>query len=99
MISASSFGRDHIGPVARRQVDPGDVAHLLEAGEPGVALVQRLLVLLGRVSGVDEGARDVEPRLVRQLDCFAQDTARLRDRPLPEGLELLLAESVENVSL
>ena len=49
----------------------------------------------GGVPGADEGARDVEPRVVGQLEGVAQDTARLRDRPLPERLELLLAEPVE----
>src|SRR5215207_9557424 len=51
-------------PVARRQVDPGDVADLLQAPQPRVAFLRGVLVLLGGVPGADDRARDVEPHVV-----------------------------------
>src|SRR5512132_4537666 len=60
---------DHIGevlrarphrPVACREVDPGDIPQLLEAPQPVVALLDRSLVLLGRVRRADGGARHIE---------------------------------------
>src|SRR5205823_2838376 len=83
------------GPVARGQVDPGHVAELGKAGEPGVVLFDGVLVLLGGVPRGDDRGRHIEARIVRQLDGLAQDATRLWNRSAPEGFELLATESVE----
>src|SRR5918996_4462667 len=82
-------------PVARRQVDPADVAQLGETTEPRIALLDGGLDLLGRVSRADDRARNVETRVVGQYGGLAQDATRLRNRSPPKRLELLLAEPVE----
>src|SRR5204862_1008143 len=58
-------------PVTRRQVDPRDAAQLRKASEPGLALRNRVLVLVGREPGGDRRGRDVEACVVRQLRRLA----------------------------
>src|SRR6266496_83205 len=81
--------------MAGRQVNPGDVTHLGEAGEPLIAVLRVLPVLLSRVSRADDRGRDVQPRVVRELNAFAEDATRLGDGPPLERLLLLRAEPVE----
>ena len=64
-------------PMAGGQVHPRDVAQLAETAEPRIALLDCVLVLLGRVPGADRRGRHVEPGVVRQLGRIAEHTARL----------------------
>src|SRR5438034_1011541 len=68
-------------PVARRQVDVGDVAQLGETAEPRLALFDGVLVLRGRVPGADDRTRHVEARVVRKRGCLAQCGTGLRYGP------------------
>src|ERR671919_1215220 len=82
-------------PVARRQVDPADVAQLGETTEPRIALLDGGLDLLGREPRAHDRARHVQARVVGQLRSLSQCRARLGNGPPPERLELLLGEPVE----
>ena len=95
MIAASSCGRDHIGQWLVGQVDPGDVAQLGDAGEPRVALLDGVLVFLGREARADHRGRQVQTRVVGQRDRLAQHATRHGHGATPERLELLLGEPVE----
>src|ERR687892_793545 len=61
------------GPVTGRQVDPGDVTELVQAGKPRVALFHRVLVLLRREPRADQRARDVEAGGVCSLHDLPPD--------------------------
>src|SRR6266487_4527161 len=84
-------------PVARGQVDPGRVPKLGDAGEkcPVRMFLGVGLVLLGSKSRADQGARDVAPGIVRQLEGLPQDAPWDRNCPLAELLLLLFAQPVE----
>ena len=70
-------------PMARRQVDPGRVAELWDAGKecPVRMLLRVGLVLLGGEPSANQGARDVAPRFVGQVVAIAEEAAGDRVRP------------------
>src|SRR5437867_2193497 len=95
---ASSMGLRHVAddfgqlawarphrPVARREVDPGYVPQLGQAGKPRRVVLLRIgLDLVGAKPRADHRARYVAARVVRELHRFAHNSARHRDGPLAE---------------
>ena len=66
-----------------------------ETPEPRLALLDGILVLLGRVPRAHDRARHVKACVVGQSGRLTQCGTRLRNGPPPERRELLLTEPVE----
>ena len=82
------------GPVAGRQVHPGDVAELGDTGEPRGAVLDGILVHLRREPRADHRGRQVSTRVVGQRDRLAQHATRHGHGAMSERLELFLGESI-----
>jgi threonine/homoserine/homoserine lactone efflux protein len=91
---ASPGTRPH-RPMARRQVDPGQVAQVGKSAEPRLAVFDGVFVCRRREPCAHGDAGDVEAGVVAQLGTLPQDSPRLRNGLLPERCELLLAQPVK----
>src|SRR4029450_1383169 len=95
MTAASSFGRDHMGQWLVGRSAEVTVRHLGRAADQSPPLAHCGFDLVGGNRRANDDAWHVEPAVIRQLGTLTQDRRRLGHRPLPEGLELVGAQTVE----